>query len=163
MSGRPFPLEMTKPKGPFGGRTSSSRRVPSEKTCVTLPTGRTSLEASTSSTLRALWRSSWGLSGLQQQESAPRPTREPTGSQIKLFLHWIFPVTPTWVPSRKVSAPLPVWWSALSFSLNSAQRRPCAVVPVAAPGGKKGHYQNVHQSCMELAVPAASYGNFLTL
>lgn len=73
--------------------------------------------------------------------SSRKSPLKPTASEMKLFLHIIFSLTPTWVPSRKVSAPLPVLWSAPSVSLNSAQRRPCAVVPVAAPSGKKGHYQ----------------------
>lgn len=63
VSGRPLPLEMTKPKGPFGGLMSSRRSVPSGKAWVTRLTGRTILETSTSS-LRCLWSSSWGLSGL---------------------------------------------------------------------------------------------------
>lgn len=64
VSGLPLPLDMTKPKGPFGGLISSRRRLPSEKAWVSRPTGRTTLEVSTSSTLKALWSSSWGLSGL---------------------------------------------------------------------------------------------------
>lgn len=61
VSGRPLPLEMTKPKGPLGGLISCRRRDPSGRACVIQPTGRTILEASTSSTLSALWSSSWGL------------------------------------------------------------------------------------------------------
>lgn len=58
VSGRPFPREITKPKGTLGGLMSSRRRVPSGNAWATRPTGRTTLEASTSSTLRALSSSS---------------------------------------------------------------------------------------------------------
>lgn len=54
VSGRPLPLEITNPKGPFGGLMSSRRTVPSEKVWMTRPTGRTILETTTSSTLRVL-------------------------------------------------------------------------------------------------------------
>lgn len=73
-------------------------------------------------------------------------TCQPTRSQIKRSSRLKFTVAPTWVPSHKVSALLPVWWSAQSFSLNSALRKPCAIVPVAAPGGEKWHYRNVYRS-----------------
>lgn len=142
VSGRPFPLEITKPKGPLGGLMSSNKIVPSGKACVTRPIGWAILATTTSSSLRPLWISIWGLSGLKKN-------RLNSLICFKNYLYyslffdflWLslfsFSYFCTWVPSHMVFGLLPVLLSVLFFSLNSEQRRLYVAEPVGAPSGKQ--------------------------
>lgn len=139
VSGRPFPLEITKPKGPLGGLMSSNKIVPSGKACVTRPIGWAVLVTITSSSLRPLWISIWGLSGLEKNRLNSLMCFLKNIYIIHCFLTFFgfLSFFCTWVPSHMVFGLLPVLLSVLFFSLNSEQRRLYVAEPVGAPSGKQ--------------------------